>query len=68
MTPKRAEAWLNEVEAMVEQHHLLPLCQKTELQATYEAATALVVRAKLEARRLLIVDGRVVCKHDGAVA
>ncbi|TVM17712.1 hypothetical protein DPQ33_08745 [Oceanidesulfovibrio indonesiensis] len=66
MTPKRAQAWLNEVEAMTRRRDLLSSCQKAELQATHEAATALLTRAKLDAKRLMVIEGRVICKHDSA--
>ncbi|MFW5734345.1 MAG: hypothetical protein ACOCWR_04715 [Oceanidesulfovibrio sp.] len=68
MTPKRAKAWVDEVEAMLAQGETLSPCQATELQATHRAANALLARARLDARRLIVVDGRVVCQREALCA
>ena len=60
MTPDRAQLWLDEVEAMVRQRHLLTPLQEGELMVNYEAASALLERARLDANRLVVVKGRLV--------
>ena len=60
MTPETAQAWLNEIENMLEQRQLLNGSQEEELKANLETALRLHTRALIEARRLKVVEGRVV--------